>query len=68
MLKWCQNCINNSLRPRISFDKRGWCNACQWMEEKKVLNWAARKKELKKIIFKCKSNSNYDCIVPVSGG
>ena len=36
------------------------------MEEKKVLNWAA-KKELK-IIFKFKSNSNYDCIVPVSGG
>ena len=68
MLKWCQNCINNSLRPRISFDKRGWCNACQWMEEKKVLNWVARKKELKKIISKFKSNSNYDCIVPVSGG
>ena len=34
-LSWCKNCLNNSLRPRISFDERGWCNACQWMEEKK---------------------------------
>ena len=33
---WCKNCLNMSTRPRITFDKRGWCNACQWMEDKKV--------------------------------
>ena len=36
---WCKNCLNMSTRPRITFDKRGWCNACQWMEEKKLLDW-----------------------------
>ena len=41
-----KNCINNSERPRITFDKRGWCNACVWMEEKKKVNWKKRKKEL----------------------
>ena len=41
-LFWCKNCLNNSLRPRISFDKRGWCNACQWMEEKKKVDWKKR--------------------------
>ncbi len=68
MLFWCKNCINNSERPRITFDKRGWCNACQWSEEKKRLNWDKRRKELKSILKKYKSNGDYDCIVPVSGG
>ena len=65
---WCKNCINNSERPRITFDKRGWCNACQWMDEKKKLDWDKRKKELKSILKKYKSQSAYDCVVPVSGG
>ena len=67
-LFWCKNCLNNSLRPRITFDEKGWCNACQWMIEKKNLNWKKRKIELKQIIKKYKSSSVYDCIVPVSGG
>jgi len=67
-LSWCTNCLNNSLRPRITFDKKGWCNACQWMEEKKEVNWEKRRKELLQIVKKFKSNSIYDCIVPVSGG
>ncbi|MDB9807967.1 N-acetyl sugar amidotransferase [Candidatus Pelagibacter sp.] len=67
-LTWCTNCLNNSLRPRITFDQNGWCNACQWMKEKKKINWKKRKRQLKEIIKKYKSNSVYDCIVPVSGG
>ena len=43
---WCKNCLNMSTRPRISFNENGWCNACQWMEEKKVMDWAPRKKQL----------------------
>lgn len=66
---WCKNCLNMSTRPRISFDERGWCNACQWMEEKKVMDWNSRQNELKKLLDKHRSkNGNFDCIVPVSGG
>ena len=66
---WCKNCLNMSTRPRITFDNRGWCNACQWSEEKKTLNWTEREKELLKLLDKVRSkNSNFDCIVPVSGG
>ena len=39
---WCSNCLNMSTRPRISFDERGFCNACVWMEEKKNLDWSSR--------------------------
>lgn len=66
---WCKNCLNMSTRPRIGFDERGWCNACQWMEEKKIIDWSSRQKELLKILEKNRSkNGNFDCIVPVSGG
>jgi len=44
---WCKNCLNMSTRPRITFDDDGWCNACQWMKEKKKLSWDSRKKELR---------------------
>jgi len=66
---WCKNCLNMSTRPRIEFDDRGWCNACQWSDEKKTFDWTKRQKELKNLLKKYKSNSdNYDCVVPVSGG
>lgn len=66
---WCKNCLNMSTRPRISFDERGWCNACQWMEEKKIIDWQPRQLELEEAIRKFKkSNGKFDCIVPVSGG
>lgn len=65
----CTNCLNLSTRPRIQFDERGWCNACQWMEEKAQMDWAPRQEELKELLSKFKSRSgNYDCLVPVSGG
>ena len=58
-----------STRPRIAFDERGWCNACQWMEEKKVLDWGARQKELLEILEMHRSKSGgFDCVIPVSGG
>lgn len=66
---WCKNCLNMSTRPRITFDERGLCNACQWMEEKKVMDWAPREKELTDLLDKHRSsNGRFDCIVPVSGG
>ncbi len=69
LITWCSSCLNTSTRPRITFDERGWCNACQWSEEKKSLNWQSREFELEKLLdnFRSKNGTN-DCIVPVSGG
>lgn len=65
----CSNCVMPSTRPRISFNEKGWCNACQWMEKKKTLDWKKRFSELGINLNKYKSNNdNYDCIVAVSGG
>jgi len=66
---WCKNCVMMSTRPRLTFDERGFCSACQWAEEKKKMDWSKRQKLLKDLLQKHKSNgSKYDCITTVSGG
>ena len=67
---WCKSCLNMSTRPRIQFDKRGYCNACIWSEKKKKYNFNKRIKKFKKLISinNSKNMSAFDCIVPVSGG
>lgn len=68
-ISWCKNCMNMSTRPRITFDSKGWCNACQWMEEKKKIDWKPRQSELEELLSKHRSTTgSFDCIVPVSGG
>lgn len=68
-MKYCANCLMPETRPRISFDERGWCNACQWSEEKKTsIDWAARKALIDELSNQYRSPSGFDCIVPVSGG
>jgi len=68
-LKWCKKCVMMSTRPRITFDKNGICNACQWTEKKKKINWKKRKEKLFKILDRYRNTkSDYNCIVPVSGG
>ena len=66
---WCKKCVVMSTRPRITFDERGYCSACQWSEKKKKLDWSLREKSLLNLLEKHKSkNNHYDCIVAVSGG
>jgi len=58
-----------STRPRITFDARGWCNACVWSEKKRSLNWDSRQVELESLLEKhCKNDGSFDCMVPCSGG
>ena len=67
---WCTSCLNMSTRPRITFNSKGQCNACQWVEEKKSIDWAPRQRELQSLLNKYRSSNEdgYDCLVPVSGG
>jgi N-acetyl sugar amidotransferase len=68
-LTWCSNCLTMSTRPRITFDARGWCNACVWTEKKKTLDWEARQIELLHLLDKHRrTDGEFDCLVPLSGG
>lgn len=65
----CKSCLNLSTRPRIEFNDKQVCNACLWAEEKKhKVDWKLRQTELEHLLDKYRGRSEFDCIVPVSGG
>lgn len=70
MLTYCKKCLMPSTKPDLHLDEEGVCNACRAYEQRKEVDWVARKKELLIILdkYRSKNGSNYDCIVPVSGG
>ena len=69
-MKICKECIQPDTRPGIFFDENGICGACLWEKEKEKIDWSERGKELQKIAEWAieKSESNYDCVIGVSGG
>jgi N-acetyl sugar amidotransferase len=70
MMHYCTRCVMPDTKPDLSFDEDGVCNACRNFENRGVIDWDARKKELLQILGKYKSrdNKNWDCVIPVSGG
>jgi len=70
MLKYCTRCVMPSSKPDLHLDAEGVCNACRSYENRKVVDWDARKKELTTILarYRNESGSYWDCVVPVSGG
>ncbi len=67
-LRRCIRCVLPETHETILFDAEGICNICRQHEVKSTIDWAARKKELDDLIAECKGRSDYDCIVPFSGG
>ena len=65
---WCKNCVIMSTRPRVTFNEDGVCSACQWVEEKKTLDWEERQKKLDKLLNEQRANPHFQCIAAVSGG
>ena len=65
MLTYCKRCVMPDTKPDLYLDEDGICNACR-----SNVDWNARYSELLTILdrFRNKEGSNWDCIVPVSGG
>jgi N-acetyl sugar amidotransferase len=58
-----------STKPDLHLDEHGVCNACRAYENRKHIDWGQRKSELLSLVDKYRNTgSNWDCIVPVSGG
>ncbi len=69
MLKYCVRCVMPHTKPDLHIDEEGVCNACRSYEKRKEVDWDQRKSELLTLLEKYRRNgSNWDCIVPVSGG
>lgn len=70
MLTYCKRCVMPSTKPDLHLDDEGICNACRAYENRKSVDWDARYAELQDVLerYRKRDGSNWDCIVPVSGG
>ena len=70
MLTYCKHCVMPDTKPDLLLDHEGVCNACRSYDKRKEVDWKARHEELLQLLekFRRPDGSNWDCIVPVSGG
>jgi N-acetyl sugar amidotransferase len=70
MLTYCKRCVMPGTKPDLHLDEEGVCNACRSYEKRKEVDWSLRHQELLQVLEKYRrpDGSNWDCIVPVSGG
>jgi len=74
MLQRCSNCTLPVTWESISIGESGVCNICShWEDKEHSIDWEERKNKFLDICNEAKekaikNNSNYDCIVPFSGG
>ena len=70
MIRFCKRCLYPETKPDLWFDDRGVCSACVGFEKRVEVDWSERRRQFTEITnrYRSKDGSNYDCIVPVSGG
>jgi len=70
-MQYCKKCVypKSSAVP-LAFSKEGICTGCMAADQRDTVDWADRKKKFEKLLeqYKNPDGSNYDCIIPVSGG
>lgn len=70
-MQYCVKCVYPAATGhRLTFDEQGVCSGCRVAATKEKINWQEREATLKELAerYRSKDGSNYDCIIPVSGG
>lgn len=69
-MKYCSRCTYPIVAVNLSMSDEGICSGCIVHDEKPFIDWEKREEEFKNILYlyRSKDGSNYDCIIPVSGG
>ena len=69
-MRYCKKCLYPDTKPQIIFNDEGICSACVNHEKKEIIDWNEKRQEFEEILdkYKSKNKTNYDCIIPVSGG
>ena len=68
MLTYCVRCVMPDTKPDLPFDEEGVCGACRNFERRAEVDWHERRSQLESILGRFRSETHWDCIVPVSGG
>lgn len=70
MIRYCTCCLFPETKPDLNIFDDGLCSACRYFQSRQEIDWDNRKAELQAVLerYRSKNGSNYDCIIPVSGG
>lgn len=82
-VKFCKSCVMSNQRPASAIElqhtvhskkttlnfKNGICDACHFIQNKKLIDWQQREQRLLELCDRHRSHGkHYDCLVPGSGG
>jgi N-acetyl sugar amidotransferase len=70
-MRYCVRCVYPAASAApLAFDDDGVCSGCRVAAQKDRIDWDDRLEELKELVeeYRSKDGSNYDCVIPVSGG
>ena len=70
-MQYCTRCVYPAASAApLAFDDDGVCSGCRVAAQKPRIDWEERGEELREIFeeYRSKDGSNYDCLIPVSGG
>ena len=68
-VQYCTRCVYPAVAATpLTFDERGVCSGCRVAEQKGHIDWDRRGQMLREIATEYRSSSNYDIVIPVSGG
>ena len=69
VMKRCRRCGLPETYETIEYDSYGVCNICLQHEYKKdKVDWSERKRMLDSLVQDYRGKSDYDCLIPFSGG
>lgn len=68
-VQYCTKCTSPALSATpATFDENGVCSGCRVSDQKINIDWDRRWQMLKELVGEYCSDSNYDVVIPVSGG
>jgi N-acetyl sugar amidotransferase len=68
-VQYCTRCVYPSVAATpLTFDQDGVCSGCRVSAQRGQIDWTRRFGMLKELAAEYQSDSNYDILIPVSGG
>jgi len=68
-MQYCTRCVYPGIAATpLTFDDAGVCSGCRVSDQKKRINWDERWQMLVNLVNEYRSSSDYDIVIPVSGG
>jgi N-acetyl sugar amidotransferase len=69
MMQYCTQCVYPAIAATpLSFDEHGVCSGCRIAAQKAPIDWNQRFQWLRELTDEHRCTSNYDIVIPVSGG